>query len=184
MSYQTDHADLQSRLIQQQQETSDAKNWLVFLEKYREVVPCDANFQAVKSYFAGDPFSLESLEEAIQNPSLRKQMVFQTTAEDRIKLLQALKELTGEISAATKYQSTEEIRTKVYEIQRKREMQSKSPNELRQIIKENTPAVEADDLPAHMDRAFLLGLNKPGEFKKVCERYGVTAVTRALNTRR
>ncbi len=184
MSYQTDHEALQARVEQQQQDAMDAKFWLAFLEKHRDVVPCEANFQAMKSFFAGDPFSPEALDESLQNPSLRKQMAFQTTVEDRIGLLQMLKKLIGEIPAATKYQSTEEIRAKVEEIQRERELQQKSPAELRALIKQNTPAIEPDDLPAHMDRAFLLALNRPGDFKKVCERYGVAAVTRALNNRR
>ena len=182
-NYRSDHDELQTRVEQQQQEAMDAKYWYVFLASHREVVPCEANLQIVKAYFADEPFSLEALGEAIQNPNLRKQMVFQTTVEDRIRLLQALKGLTGEIPAMTKYQSTEEIRVMVEELQRRKELQPKSPAELRAIIKQNTPVVEADDLPTHMDRAFLLGLNKPGDFKRICERYGVAAVTKRLNQR-
>jgi hypothetical protein len=179
-TFKQDHADLQTRLIQQNQETADAKYWLAFIEKHREIVPCQANFQLMKSYFAGDPFSPGALEEAISNPSLRTQIAFQSNEEDRIKLLQALKNLTGEIPAATKYQSTEEIRSTVNGITEKREMQSKSPAELRQIIKSGTTTTPVEqELPAEMTRQHILAL-PVAELRRVIDKYGTPAVNRRL----
>jgi len=181
-TYKQDHEALQARVEQQQQEAMDAKHWLTFLEKHREVVPCEGNFQIVKSYFAGEPLSLETLEEAVQNPNLKRQMVFQTSVEDRTKLLETLKKLTGEIPPTTVYQSTEEIRSKVEEIQRRKELEKKSPDALRAIIKANTIAPEPASIPAEWTRERLLDLKGP-EFRRVVERYGSKAVTERLNQR-
>jgi hypothetical protein len=183
MSYQTDHAALEEQVQREQQAASDARALLQLFEKHRELVSCDASRNILLSYFNSEPMSLASLEEAIQNPNLRKQLPLQHEGEERAKLLTELKALTGEIPNTAKYQSTDEIRAKVDELRRKRGMQQHSPEELRKIIKDNTPVVAEDDLPAHMDRKFLLGLSAPGAFKRVCERYGVAAVTKRLNQR-
>jgi hypothetical protein len=180
-NYRTDREAREQEAIQAQTEALSARAWFQFLEAHREIVPCEANLQIVKSYFGDEPLSLEALEEScLQNPNLRKQMVFQTTAEDRTEVLQKLKTLTGSLSPEMAYQPTEQIRSKVEEIQRRKEMENKSPEELRQIINDNRRAPEAlPPLPADITRTVLLKM-PPAELKATLRRFGNSAVNARL----
>ena len=184
MSSRENHEILEQRVAQAQADALSARAWLYLLDAHRELVPCESNRRIMTEYFAGEPFTLESLEEAIQNLALKSRLALQTSEEDRAKSLQTIQKITGNIPITAQYQSNTELAAKADELTRRREMEKKSPSELRAIIQAGRPAPAAsDDLPAHMTRDYLLGLNKPGEFKSVCERFGVSAVTRRLNQR-
>lgn len=195
-NYRSDHDALQARVEQVQQETMAAKNWLDFIQRHPEVrLGGMANQSIFKAYFASDypaNFTLDALEEAYQNPALRKQLALDDSngTGERAKLISELQSLligsdqfkANEL-AATKYVTNEQLGEKVTALRSKREMQLKSPAELRTIIKDNRPSPKQVELPAHMTRAFLLNLTEQGAFKKVVERYGAAAVTRRLNQR-
>jgi hypothetical protein len=161
----------------------DAKTWLMYITEHRDVAPILANQAAILEIFAGEPLSISGIDEVLANPQFRSRFSFLSPQEDRTQVLQKMKTLTGELSPTVVYQSTEEIRSKVEALQRKKEMESKSPEELRKIIRDGSkPAPAPDDLPANMTRQYLLDLKGP-EFRKIVDRFGSVAVTNRLNRR-
>lgn len=168
-----------------QKEAREAKAWLQFLLQHPEVSNVESNRLLASEYHGGTEVTLESLLDSYNSPGFRAMLAYIDPAKQRAEALAAIQAITavGE-SPLTKWTPTETLVKRANELEERRELSKKSPAELRAIIQQGTPAIEPDDLPPHMDRAFLLSLNKAGEFRRVCERYGVVAVTRALNTRR
>jgi hypothetical protein len=182
-NYRSDRDALAERVRREQQSALDERALYQLFAKHRELANVEANRQILLNYFNSDPMDLVSLEEAILNPALSKQLAYTTPQEDRAASLATIERITGSIPVTAQYQSNEELAAKAEELTRRRELSKKPVQELRQIIREGKPAPEQVELPAEMTREHLLALSKPGEFKRVCERYGVSAVTRRLNQR-
>jgi hypothetical protein len=172
-------------------EAREAQAWMQFLIDNPTVLPCESNKRIAFEYFHGEEVTLAGLNDSLQNhPAFRAMLAMQTPAEDREKVLN---EYTAELGTseatrgaveAAKFLSTEQLRAKAEQLRLKKEYEKKSVPELRAIIKSGTPVVsDENDLPAEMTRARLLSLNKPGEFRRICERYGTKNVTRRLNER-
>lgn len=194
-NYRSDHAALIERVQREEQEAMAAKSWLEFIQRHPEVrMGGMANRGIFQEYFATDypaGFTVQSLEEAYANPTLRKQLALDDAegSGEREKLLKEYAALlTGSPEAirsaieASKYLTNEQLREKVVALRLKREMQPKSPAELRKVIADNTPAPEQDDLPPQHTRASLLAMTGP-ELRKIISRFGLAATTRRLNQR-
>jgi hypothetical protein len=179
---QQDRADVEAA----QRSAREANAWLQFITQHREVQNCESNRQLASEYHNGSEMTLDSLLDSFNSPAFRALLALRnsTPAEDRAASLETIKKITGiGETPLTKWQTNEQLAKKATELEERREFSKKSRAELRQIVKQNSPVVAEDDLPASMTREYLLGLSAPGAFKKVVERYGSAAVTRRLNQR-
>jgi hypothetical protein len=140
-----------------------------------------ANEATVLEYFSGEPLSIAALDESFSDPAFRSRIAFQTSGEEMSKLLadyHALLTARGGSPSAiesefqkVKYLSSDQIRAKVESLKQHAEISAMPVEDIRKLAN-SRPAPEQIELPAGMTREYLLALSKPGEFKRVCERYG------------
>lgn len=188
-TYRSDREALEARAEKERQAAADAQALYQFFQKHRELLSCEANYSILRSYFNGEPMSLEALEEAILNPALSGQLAFTTEERTKSKLVEKIMALYVGSSAAKeafakklKYDDIETLEGKLAEIESRRDLQQKNASELRQIIRDNAPTPEQSELPAEWTRARILSLDGPG-IRKLIDRWTAAAVTRRLNDR-
>lgn len=165
-----------------EREAAEAKDFLTFF-RGRPELATDANMGLIKS-FIGAPATLATIREAVEflGDKLgikRDKQILEEAEHDRATLLETLKKLTGNIPQTIKYQTTEEIRANVEEIQRRKELEMKSPEELRQIIKDGKPAPALPPIPSEMTRHYLINLPAV-ELRRAVDKYGRDAVNARL----
>jgi hypothetical protein len=188
-TYRQDREAVEALAQTEKQAASDEKALYQFFQKHREVQICEANRNILLAYFNGESMSLASLEDAICNPTLAKQLAYTSEEKTKSSLIRQIMALyvgsdaaREAFAAKLKYDSIEALESELAEIESRREMQAKPVSELRTIAN-SRPTPERAELPDHMTREYLLSLNKPGEFKRIVERYGLEATTRRLNER-
>jgi hypothetical protein len=179
-TFQNDHNDLQKKVANAQQEASDAQVWLTYLQGHREVRANEANRLMVLEYFNGEALSIEGLDEAFGNPNFTARIAFLTSDKDRANSIATIEKITGVgETAVTKWQTNEELAAKANELETRRELFKKSPEELRAIIQAAKPVPVELELPAEMTRKYLLNL-PPAELKTILRTYGSPAVNKRL----
>jgi hypothetical protein len=179
-TFKQDHDAVEERVRQAETEATSACEYLRFLELHRELLPVESNRNIIAQYFAGEPFTLEALEEAIQNPGLRKQLSFRTAEEDRASSLATIKRISGDIPITAQYQDNAALARKAAELEDRRILRQKSPAELRQILNDNRPApVGYPALPVETTRTVLLKMS-PADLKMTLRKFGQENVNRRL----
>jgi hypothetical protein len=188
MNYAEQHAAHEAELERQTQSVNDKEQIYLLYCRRRDIVACEANSKLILNYFNGDPIeNAAMLDDAIEHPALKARLAFQTPEQDRSKLEASITALlVGSPDAIQherakfKYKTVEELSEWHDRLKSRKEMQQKSPAELRQIIK---PTVTAPRLPADYSRDTLLALakSKISEFRALTKKYGNDAVNRRLN---
>jgi hypothetical protein len=161
-----------------------------FFRRHADIIAnCTASWRACIDYFNGDPVTLEALESSWTNhPAFRSMLATHTPDEDRTKLENKIQELLSRGTSAQavkfqsgkfKYKSNEELRTWCAELETRYEMQQKSPEELRAVIRAAAPT--APELPAHINRFQLLTMLSASEIRHLIKKYGAAAITKRVN---
>jgi hypothetical protein len=180
-TFKQDHEAREREALQAQSDALSARAYFEFLQAHRELVPVESNHNILKDYFNGDPFTVEALEEALQNPAVKKQLAFQTSDQDRKKSLETIQRITGRPADpfTTPYQSDEELAAKASELERRRELRQMSKDELRAIIQAGRPAPVEVELPSEYTRKSLLALSGK-DLRRLMDRFGSAVINRRL----
>jgi hypothetical protein len=190
MSFKTDYEQRKAEAEQARSEAENSKTWLIFLTRHAdEIISCEANYLMAQRMLndANTPFTVENLELFLGDPSFRKGLGLTNADSEREKLVAEISGLltgspeaiAGEISKL-KYLDNAALRAKVQAIRDKKEMQQKSPQELRQIIQAGRPVPEEiQNLPPEMTRKYLLSLS-PQDLRATLRKFGQNAVNRRL----
>lgn len=188
MSYREDHDAQQVRLQQAQQAASDAQALFQLFERHREILNCQANTGILTSYFAGEPMSLETLEEAIANPALQKQLAYTSEEATRLKLMENIMaayigsdEARKTFAAKLRYDDIPALEKKLADIETRAEISKLPTPEIRRLAN-SRPAPGRAELPASYTRASLLALDGKS-LRALIERHGASSITARLNQR-
>jgi hypothetical protein len=152
-----------------------------FRRNLKVVVPCQANTERIISYFAGDPISVEAIQEAFDgHPAFRASLALQTEAVSRKRLETQIKELlTGASSPLAVAEQIKSIRFKTTEalaewrdrLLATKVARSKSAAELRAEIQAARPKPELD-LPEDISKEQILHLWDAATFRSWAQRLG------------
>jgi hypothetical protein len=180
-------------LREQEKEINDRIEISNFCERHSEVIDCDANFSLIKRYLADADIDEANLEAAYEHTGLRQQLAKQTREENRAAVQEKIVALLGASSPGTiahekakwPYKSTEELREKLKQLEVKRDMQSKTPEQLRAIVKTAPPSRWKPMPECYKSRAMLMDLintDVPG-FKNLVKNCGSEQINAVLNRR-
>jgi hypothetical protein len=171
-----------------EREAREANTWYTWLTQNHNVAPCLANYQAAKSYHNGTEMTVDSLNDSFNSPAFRSMLALQTTEEETAKLVAEYRSLlTGSPTAIesefgkAKYLSADQVREKVEELKRRKEIQKLPTSEIRRLANQR-PIYEEAELPAKFTRAALLAMSG-SELRKIIDLYGREMTTKRLNER-
>jgi hypothetical protein len=152
-----------------------------FRRNLKIVVLCQANTERVINYFAGDPITLEALEEAFNShPAFRASLALQTEAHSRARLEKEIEDLlTGASSPLAVAEQLKSIRFKTTEalvewrdrLAATKAARSKSAAELRAEIQAARTKPE-QDLPPDISKEQILHLWDAATFRSWAKRLG------------
>jgi hypothetical protein len=172
-------------------DTNDAElsEWFA---RHNEICDNDANRSICRQYFAGDDITVEALEESYaSHPRFKEMLCTQSEKELRdtleskiVDLLEGgtSKENIRSAQMTFRFKSTTELKAKLAELERRAELKTKTPQELREIIKRPQPGFK--ELPAmyRNSRSMILTL-PPAELRRFIAVYGSDNVNKALNNK-
>jgi hypothetical protein len=153
-----------------------------FYRRYiKTVVGCQANTERIVGYFAGDPITLEALEEAFNShPAFRASLALQTEARSRERIEKEIKALlTGASSPGAveeqlksiRFRTTEDLQDWRDRLVATKSARSKSAAELRAEIQAARPKPELD-LPPDISKEQILHLWDAATFRSWAKRLG------------
>lgn len=190
MSFKTEYEARIARVNQENEAAMASKVWWLFISRHAdEIVNCDANFQMAQSMLseASHLFTLENLETFFsEDPAFRSSLGLTSKDAEREKLVSELSGLftgsplaiNGEI-AKLKYLDNSALREKIIAVRTKREMQSKTPDQLRAIVESGRPEPVKLELPVEMTRSYLLKLS-PSDLRRILNKFGSDVVNRRI----
>jgi hypothetical protein len=171
-----DRADVEAA----QKEAREANAWLQFLMQHPEISNVESNRRVALEYHNGTEMTLSSLLDSFNSPAFQAMLAYVNPQKERADSLKTIQKITGVgETPLTKWTPTETLVKKATELEERRELAKKSPDELRQILKDAKPTPVERDLPVEMTRNYLLKL-PPADFRRVIDKYGTPAVNRRL----
>jgi hypothetical protein len=187
--YKKDHETLQAEVRKFQQEASDAKIWLQYLDSHCEIHPGEANRLLLLEYFNGEPLSVHGLDEAFSNPNFTSRIAFQSEGQERKRLLAELTNVFQGPEAnlkdelvRTKYLTNAQIQQKIAGLRDKHELNKLDVPALKQVIRDGRPALEREELPAEYTRKAILQL-PPKDLRRLIDRFGSPQINQRLLAR-
>jgi uncharacterized membrane protein len=162
-----------------QKEAREAQAWLQFLIAKPEVSNCQSNRQLAAEYHNGSEMTLASLLDSFESPAFKEMLAYVNPEKQRAESLATIERITGSIPVTAKYETDEALAKKATDLQTRREMLTKTPQELKAIIQAAKPVPVERELPAEMTRKVLINL-PPAELKAILRTYGSPAVNKRL----
>jgi hypothetical protein len=175
-------------LREEQQNADDAQALYFFFRKHPELA-CDANRAILVEYFHDDPMSEETLEQSLTHPALKARLAVKAPDTDRedteaaiLELLVGSDNALAGARANMKHKSITELHDWLEELQRVKELRTKSPEELREIVRRPSGQQFEEVPPLYRTRNSLIALanDNPSLFKSICRRAGYDAVNKIL----
>jgi hypothetical protein len=167
-----------------QKEMREAQSWLRWIsEPGNPVIPCEANRLAAIAYLNGEEMTVEALTDSFQSPAFRAMLASRTPADDRTASLKTIERITGVgETPITKWTPTETLIKRAVELEERRQLAKKSPEQLRQILKDAKPTLVEPELPAEYTRKFILSLT-PSDLRTAIKKFGTAQINQALLSR-
>jgi hypothetical protein len=157
--------------------------------RHNDIVDNEANRNICRQYFAGDDITLEALEESYSgHPRFKDMLCTQSEKELRdtleakiVSLLEGgtSKENIRAAQSTFRFKSTAELKAKLAELERRVEFRSKTPQELREIIKRPQPG--HSDLPVMYQHLEMLLTLPPDRLRHFITKFGSQAINKVLN---
>lgn len=157
------------------------------------VVACQANTERIINYFAGDPITLEALEEAFNShPAFRASLALQSEARSRERLE---KEIEGLLTGASspgaveeqlksiRFRTTEDLQDWRDRLVATKSARSKSTAELRAEIRGAKPSPQQKELPSEISSSQIKFMLDAKAIRHLISVYGADAVTRRVNAK-
>lgn len=171
-TYEKDRIDKAEQAEAAVRGARESQAYFQFVAAERTVVPCTATWSAIKAYFGTEEVTFSALQESFQNPAFKAMLALRSPEQDRLQSLSTIQEITGSVPITAQYSSNEELAAKAAELESKREMRKKSPEELRQIIRESQKEVNRiDPFPPEYTRAVILKM-EPLKLRALLRRFG------------
>src|ERR1700694_1124212 len=183
MTYKETHDAEKAEIRVRQEELRIIEVFYNFVKAHPEIVSCEANRAILRHYFAGSEkdISAGTLEEALGHPALRAQLAFQSEQREREKLTAFIMKSRSQnqSESAAEHDEARFLNPKATDITTlrqinenilaKRELQSKSVEELREIIKR--PDGRPEDLPENISRNQILHMMDAAALRHLLARY-------------
>jgi hypothetical protein len=187
MNYQERLAADAKVFRENKQEVLDRVEISNFFERHPEVIECDANVAAIRRYLADTDVTEENLEGAYAYTELNQQLARQTPQESKKAIEQKIVALLSGSSPGTiahekskfPYQSIEQLREKLKGLELKQEMKSKTPEELRAIVRSRDATLP--ELPSEISGFQIRNMLDASQLRHLIKKYGADAVTRRAN---
>jgi hypothetical protein len=175
---------------QNQQEINDLHAISRFFERHEELVECDAAVSLIRRYMQGSEIDDENLEISYTHTELFQKLPRQTILQSRTAVEEKILTLLQGTSPGTaaheqakfKYKETSELREQLAALEGKRDLQQKTPAELKALIQASKPTQE-QDLPELISRAQILHMMSAAQIRFLVSKYSMAAVTKRLNER-